>query len=139
MMAIGITGALVLTACGDDDDAGSGTFCDAAMNYQAANVAPNPSTASPDELETTFTDLQNSLEQLQSTAPSEIEADVTTVASTFEDLISALAAQDYDFASMTTDPDGQAAMEALSSQEMGTAMGNIAEYIAAECTTATTG
>jgi hypothetical protein len=138
-MAITVAGALVLAACGDDDDAGSGAFCDAAMSYQAANVAPNPSTASAEELETTFTDLQNSLEQLQSTAPSEIEADVAVVASTFEDLISAFAAQDYDYASLTTDPEGQRAMEALSSQEMGTAMGNIAEYIAAECTTATTG
>ena len=67
------------------------------MSYQAANVAPNPSTASAEELETTFTDLQNSLEQLQSTAPSDIEADVAVVASTFEDLISAFAAQDYDY------------------------------------------
>jgi hypothetical protein len=131
-MAITVAGALVLAACGDDDDAGSGAFCDAAMSYQAANVAPNPSTATAEELETTFTDLQKSLEELQSTAPSEIEA---VVASTFEDLISAFAAQDYDYAKLTADPDGQLAMEALSSREMGTAMGNIAEYIAAECTT----
>jgi hypothetical protein len=134
-----IATTLALAGCGDEDDTGSATFCDVAASYQAANSAPNPSTATAAELETTFTDLQDALDELQSAAPDEIEADVALVVSTFDDFTGALAEQDYDFAQMAADPDGQAAMETLNSDEMGAAMGNIDEYIAAECTADSTG
>jgi hypothetical protein len=136
---IAIAAALALASCGGEDDAGSATFCDVAASYQAANAAPNPSTATAAELETTFTDLQDALDELQSAAPAEIEADVALVVSTFDDFIDALAEQDYDFAALTADPDGQAAVQTLNSDELGTAMGNIDDYIAAECSAATTG
>jgi hypothetical protein len=136
---IAIAGTLALASCGGEDDAGSATFCDVAASYEAANAAPNPSTASATELETTFTDLQDALDELKAAAPDEIEADVALVVSTFDDFIGALADQDYDFAALAADPDGQAVVEALNSEELGTAMGNIDDYIAAECSADTTG
>jgi hypothetical protein len=57
-----------LQVAAGDDDAGSASFCDVAASYQAANSAPNPSTATAAESETTFTDLQDALDQLQAAA-----------------------------------------------------------------------
>ena len=139
LMTIALLGSLALAACGDDDDSSSASFCDAAARYEDANSGPNPSTASPTELEATYTQLQDALDELRSTAPSEIEADVDTIATVFENFISAFAGQDYDYSKLMDDPDGQNATEALNSMEMGTAMGNINDYVAAECGTTTTG
>ena len=134
-MATALLGFIALAACGDEEGSGgSASFCEAATNYRDANtMVPNPSTASAAQLEAKFTELQDALGQMEDAAPSEIEDDVATVATTFDRFIAAFAAQKYDYAKFIADPDGRQAMDALNSDEMGTAMGNIDQYIDAEC------
>lgn len=137
LVAIALIGVLALGACGNDASDSSASFCHAATSYQAASSAVAFSAANPAELEATFTQLQHSLDGLQSAAPSEINADVDTVTKVIGDRISALAEVEYDYSKMVNDPAGQAATQAPPPNEFDTASRNVNNYIASQCHTST--
>jgi hypothetical protein len=124
---------VAVAACGGDDAGGDrAAFCDAASSYEQAG-APNPSTASPAELEAAFSDAREALDRMEDTAPDEIADDVATVATTMGAFFEALAEKGYDYEAFINDPDGLAAADALSSDDIATATGNLERFIADEC------
>lgn len=133
IVAVVAASVIALVACGGDDGGGDLTaFCDAASSYRQA-AAPNPSTASPAELEAAFGDAREALDRMEDTAPDEIADDVTTVATTMGAFFDALAGHDYDYDAFINDPEGLAAADALSTHEMATATGNVDHFVQAEC------
>jgi hypothetical protein len=133
IVAVVAASMIALAACGGDDEGGDLTaFCDAASNYEQAG-APNPSTASPAELEAAFSGAREALDHMEDTAPDEIADDVATVATTMGAFFDALAGHDYDYEAFINDPDGLAAADALSSHKMSTATGNVEDFVQAEC------
>lgn len=133
VLATILGGSMALAGCGDDDGEETATdFCTAVADFESPS-AVNPATASADQLEAQFTQLRSVLDDLSASAPAELQTDVETVTSTFEAYIDAFEAQGYDYAAFTADAAGQDAMAALSSEEMGTATGNMLAYADEQC------
>ena len=114
---LGLIGALALSGCGgggDDDDKATATtaapattaavgndqagtpFCGLARTLEPKLTAVVANLSDKAKLRTATADAETTISQAQSTAPAEIKADVTTVASTASTVVAALRKNDFD-------------------------------------------
>ena len=84
------------------------------------------------------TSLESALKQLESSAPDEIKADVTTVSEAFTSLISVFESANYDFTKLAQDPEALAKLESFSGQEVQDASTRIEAYFSQVCGISTT-
>jgi hypothetical protein len=125
---------LLLAACGNDGGGSAVSFCDAAASFEQANTGvPNPATSSPEELEAKYREMEDALDDLRASAPASIEAEVTTMTTTFRAFFDAFAAAGYDYEQLVSEPAGLAAANGLSSDAMAQATGALEQHIAEEC------
>ena len=140
---------LGLTACGgggDDDDAAPATsttpppttvvvgndqagtpFCRLARTYTEKFAALLPSINDPAKLRAATTDAESAIRQAQATAPAEIKGDVTIVATTAKDALTALQRNNFD---VSKSPE---AVTKLQDPGFQTAFGNLNRYARAHC------
>lgn len=144
VVAIAILG-VVLGACGGGSSGGStkakssstsakvsgsggGEFCTAARNVPNALQQSSASLATPAGAKQYFEQAKSFLDQAVSIAPSAIKSDMQTVAAAFDQIVSQLAAVDYDFTKLNA---SQA--RALSSPQITAASSRIRQYLAGVC------
>ena len=149
VVSVGLVAALGLTACGgggSDDDAApasstapppttaavgndqAGTpFCQLLRTYTERFAALLPSVNDPVKLRAATTDAESAIRQAQATAPAEIRADVTVVATTAREALTALQRNNFD---VSRSPD---AVTKLQEPSFQTAFGNLNRYARAHC------
>jgi hypothetical protein len=121
LVTMGVVAVLGLTGCGGgsgDDKAAPTTvatspppttvvsgndqaatpFCQLARTYTEKFAALLPSANDPVKLKAATTDAEAAIRQAQATAPAEIKADVTLVATTAKDALTALQKNNFDLA-----------------------------------------
>jgi hypothetical protein len=81
---------------------GSKAFCDLARQYADQAQKQASAANNPNGLKDTFTQLDQIMPKLQSTAPSEIKADVQTVADEFKKVEAIFKQYDWDFTKLVT-------------------------------------
>lgn len=85
LLALAITGALALAACGGSDAASDTDPCDAAAAVGEAFESGDAAT-SPEETVEAFGDLADALDDFADAAPDEIQADVDALADAMREL-----------------------------------------------------
>ena len=153
LVLLAAASALVVSCSGDDDDdqAAAGTeapgrtdagggeaagdYCAALADFKAATESANATddTATPEQLEASFTGVEQQLDPLIAAAPEEIEADLELLASGTRELIDALAASDYDVEAFALDEGNQELVANLDSEEYTAAGERIDAYGEREC------
>jgi hypothetical protein len=118
VVSVGLAAVLGLTGCGggsDDEkaapppttsppvttspvgnDQASTPFCQLAKTYTEKFAALLPSASDPVKLKAATTDAESAIRQAKATAPAEIKADVTVVATTASDALTALQKNNFD-------------------------------------------
>ena len=148
LVSVGLVAAVGLAACGgggDDEDAAPPTtvappttaavgndqagtpFCQLARTYSEKYSTLLTVANDPVKLRAATTDAESAIRQAQSTAPAEIKADVTTVAGTASQVLSALQRNNFDF-SRTPE-----ALTRLQEPSFQTALTNVNRYGRAHC------
>ena len=147
-MSVGLVAVLGLTACGggdSDDDAAPATttappptaavvgndqagtpFCGLARTYTEKFSTILASANDPVKLKAVTTDAEASIRQAQSTAPAEIKSDVTVVATTARQVLSALQKNNFDLA-------GTSEITKLQEPAFQTSLANMNRYARAHC------
>lgn len=82
---------------------GSTQFCNLAKTYSDKSGQLVPSISNPAQLRTLFKDLQVAVKEAVDVAPAEIKADVTLLASFYNDFANALDKVNYDFTKLPPD------------------------------------
>jgi hypothetical protein len=146
VVTIGLAAALAFTGCGggDDDDAAppptsppsttalvgndqAGTpFCGLARTYTEKFNALIGAINDPNRLRAATTDAESAIRQAQAQAPAEIKADVTAVATTAGQVLTALQRNNFDV-SKTSD------ISKLQEPAFQTSLGNLNRYARAHC------
>lgn len=96
----------LLAACGDEERAANGDFCDT-MEQVTTLLEPNTGSTTPEETEARHDELTTLLDQAQQTAPPAIVDDVATLATAIDDFASALEEVDYDLDAIFSTPQGE--------------------------------
>ena len=151
VLSVGLAAVLGLTGCGgggDDDDAApaqttpapattallgndqAGTpFCGLARTYTEKFSTLLTVANDPVKLRAATTDAEAAIRQAQSSAPAEIKADVTAVATTAAQVLAALQRNNFDLAK-TSD------VTKLQEPAFQTSLANLTRYARAHCGTA---
>jgi hypothetical protein len=95
----------LLAACGDDEPAANGDFCDT-MEQVTTLLEPNTGSTTPEETQARYDELAMLLDQAEQAAPPAIADDVSTFANAIDDFATALADVDYDLDAMYSTPEG---------------------------------
>jgi hypothetical protein len=109
-----------------NDQAGT-PFCQLARTYTEKYAGLLAAANDPARLRSLTTDAEAAIRQAQSTAPAEIRADVTLVAGTAREILSALQQNNFD---LSRTPD---AVTKLQEPRFQTALGNVNRYGRAHC------
>jgi hypothetical protein len=109
--------------------AGVGDFCSTQAKNLDALKQQQP-TANPQSLKTLYENLGDTLDKAVDQAPSEIKADMRTVADTFKPFLEELKKVNYDFTKLNVQ---SPTFQKLSSQEFQDASTRISEYYAKTC------
>ena len=126
-LAIGLTIAAtsVLAACGDDSSksGSAASYCDRIKAYKDTSdsfdtVFSGNEVPKADDVEKAFTTMQSMVHDLQSGAPTEIKADVDTMAATFDSVVALFSQYDWDLMALSTSADMAALQEQLDGEEM---------------------
>lgn len=106
---------------------GSEEFCQFITTFTegSQNVSP---TASPAELETSFREALAAIDQAVSVAPGEIKNDVTSIADTFERVVTAVSTADFNLDRVDT-----TTLEALQSEGFLDAVTRLQAYLTTIC------
>ena len=148
LVSVGLVAVLGLAGCGgggDDEDAAPPTtvapattaavgndqagtpFCQLARTYAEKYSTLLTVANDPAKLRAATTDAESAIRQAQSTAPAEIKADVTTVAGTASQVLSALQRNNFD---LSRTPE---ALTRLQEPSFQTALTNVNRYGRAHC------
>jgi hypothetical protein len=114
------------TAVVGNDQAGT-PFCQLARTYTEKFAALLPAASDPVKLRAATTDAEMAIRQAQATAPAEIKADVTVVATAVNQALTALQKNNFDLAKS---PDAVAKLQEPAFQ---TAFANLNRYARARC------
>ncbi|MEA2686409.1 MAG: hypothetical protein QOE93_1604 [Actinomycetota bacterium] len=106
---------------------GSAQFCQYIATYTANSQTQSP-TASNAEVEASLREGLTAIDQAVAVAPAEIKADVVTVADTFDALVTAMAAADFDVSRMEA-----ADVEPLQSPAFTSAATRMQAYLTTVC------
>ena len=149
LVSVGLVAVLALAGCGgggDDDEAAPPTtappppttaafgndqagtpFCQLARTYTEKYSSILTVANDPPKLRAATTDAESAIRQAQATAPAEIKADVTTVASTARQILTALQRNNFD---LSRTPE---ALTRLQEPSFQTALSNVNRYGRAHC------
>ena len=149
LVSVGLVAVLGLAGCGgggDDDEAAPPTtappppttaafgndqagtpFCQLARTYTEKYSSILTVANDPPKLQAATTDAESAIRQAQATAPAEIKADVTTVASTASQILTALRRNNFD---LSRTPE---AVTRLQDPSFQTALSNVNRYGRAHC------
>jgi hypothetical protein len=148
LVSVGLVAVLGLAGCGgggDDEEAAPPTtvpppatapagndqagtpFCQLAKTYTEKYASLLTVANDPTRLRAATTDAESAIRQAQSTAPAEIKADVTTVAGTASQVLSALQRNNFD---LSRTPE---ALTRLQEPSFQTALSNVNRYGRAHC------
>ena len=147
-LSVGLAAVLGLTACGggdSDDDAAPATtaapppttaavgndqagtpFCGLARTYTEKFSTILASANDPVRLRAVTTDAEAAIRQAQATAPAEIKSDVTVVATTARQVLTALQKNNFDLA-------GTSEITKLQEPAFQTSLANMNRYARAHC------
>ncbi|MDQ4070168.1 MAG: hypothetical protein M3203_11960 [Actinomycetota bacterium] len=114
------------TAAVGNDQAGT-PFCGLMRTYSERFAALLPAANDPAQLRAALTDAESAIRQAQATAPAEIKADVTLVATTAGQVLAALQRNDFD---LSRTPE---AVTRLQEPRFQTALSNVNRYGRAHC------
>ena len=120
------TAAPATTAAVGNDQAGT-PFCRLARTYTEKYASILTVANDPPKLQAATTDAESAIRQAQATAPAEIKADVTTVASTASQILTALRRHNFD---LSRTPE---AVTRLQDPSFQTALSNVNRYGRAHC------
>jgi hypothetical protein len=147
LLAAALASALALTGCGGGDDEGAapttaaapattaavgndqaGTpFCQLAKTYSERSATLLQVASDPVKLRAATTDAESAIRQAQATAPAEVKADVTKVATTVSEVLTLLQRNNFD---LIKTPDAAAKLQDPGFQA---ALGNVNRYGRAHC------
>ena len=149
LVTVGLVAVLGLAGCGgggDDDEAAPPTtappppttaafgndqagtpFCQLAKTYTEKYSTILTVANDPPRLRAATTDAESAIRQAQATAPAEIKADVTLVASTADQILTSLQRNNFD---LSRTPD---VVTKLQEPGFQTALGNVHRYGRAHC------
>jgi hypothetical protein len=116
------------TTSGKSSGSGGGDFCTAAHNAPNALRQSSASLRTPGGAKQYFTQAKSFLDQVVSSAPAVIKSDVQTVAAAFDQLVSQLAAVNYDLTKL-----GASQIQTLSSPQLTAASNRIQQYLSGVC------
>jgi hypothetical protein len=139
-----ITGALlaasVLASCGDDSKSGGGSgtddYCARVVAYKAkADEFGAIFSGTPDaaKVEEAYTTMQSMLHGLESGAPDEIKADVTTMSTAIDSVVKIMAQYDWDLTALGTAPEMAELQQTLSGSEMNDASARLEAFSTGTC------
>lgn len=139
-IAAGLAAALALVACGDDDEAGSGSssdYCTLIVSiyekFDVIDATLSSSDSSPADAEAAINDVKSMIAQLRSAAPAEIKADVEAMATATLRMFEILAEYDYDEMVTDTAPESAEMLELFNSAEYEAASERLNDYEDATC------
>lgn len=125
LIASGLLATTVFAGCGDDAKSGSGDSTDAycariAAYREKSDELDSVFTGTPDpaKVEAAFTTMQAMINDLQTGAPAEIKADVTTMSTAIDSVVEIFAQYDWDLVALASAPEFVELQETLSGTEM---------------------
>ena len=142
LVLVAAASALLVSCGGDDDDGGgesdgegAGDYCEALADFKASSDALDAfgDDSTPEQVETAFTDIDETLDPLVAAAPDEIKADAELLASSTRELVDALAANDYDLEVFALDEGNQELLASLDSEEFNAAGERLDTYGQDQC------
>jgi hypothetical protein len=142
LVLVAAASALIVSCGGDDDDGGgegggeaAGDYCEALADFKASSDALDAfgDDATPEQLETAFTDIDETLDPLVAAAPEEIKADAELLASSTRELVEAFAANDFDLEVFALDEGNQELVASLDSEEFNAAGERFDAYGQEQC------
>lgn len=126
-IALGLTlvATTALSACGDDSSksGSAASYCDRIKAYKSTadsfdSVFDGTEAPKADDVKKAFTTMQTMVHDLQNGAPADIKADVDTMASTMDSVVTLFAKYDWDLTALSTSADMAALQEQLGGTEM---------------------
>jgi hypothetical protein len=135
-LAIGLAAAgSSIAACNDDKGGASGEFCTLAKVYdgRGSEFADAMDTGDAALLEAAVQKAGGQLDKMTGAAPSQLEADVSLLNTTYQEFIAALEAVDYDMVALSTSADAAVVIDKLDSPEVNAASLKLDDYLAKTC------
>lgn len=115
----------------------SGDYCEvvASVNdeFSAVDDADENDMFDPATFEEMFNKVVVALDAMEEAAPEEIADDFGVLSASYSQVVEVLEAAGWDMMALMSDPEAAAALEALDSAEVATAIANIEDYTLAEC------
>ncbi len=132
------SGSADTTEVPDFSGSGGGEFCGQAQEFDQLFGDQSFAADDPAAIEDSFNQAQDALDQLASSAPDEIKADVNTVKAALDSLVEVFESADYDFTKLAQDPEALAKLESFDSQEVTDASARVQAYLTQVCGIETT-
>lgn len=126
-IAIGLTVAAttILGACGDDSSksGSASSYCDRIKDYKTKSdsfdaLFGGSEIPKAEDVKAAYTTMQSMVHDLQDGAPAEIKADVDTMATTVDSIVTIFSKYDWDLMTLSTSEDWAALVEQLDGEEM---------------------
>lgn len=134
-----VLAATTLAACGDDSSSSSGgNYCDRIQAYKDKGdeldvIFAGDQVPSSDDVEKAFTTMQGMVHDLQKGAPSEIKADVDTMAGAIDGVVTLFAKYDWDLMALSASEDMATLQTELQGADMQAANDRLDEYTSKTC------
>lgn len=141
-IALGLTlvATTALAACGDDSSSGgsAASYCDRIKAYKTTSdsfdsVFSGNEVPKAEDVEKAFTTMQTMVNDLKEGAPAEIKADVDTMATTIDSVVTLFAKYEWDLMAISASPDMAALQEQLGGEEMNAVSDRLDAYSENTC------